>query len=89
MKFLIISAKKYIKKMNVWDVSLLKICLSAMGILIGINISDEKKKSVGVAAVFIFIATYIPLMAKYIGIVFEEKKQKDSNIEDDCFEFLD
>jgi hypothetical protein len=89
MKFLMRTAKKYIKRMDIWDFSLLKICLSAMGILIGIGISDEKKKSVGIVAMFVFIATYIPLIAKYIGVVFEEKQYKDSNMDDDCFELLD
>ncbi|MEA5085375.1 MAG: permease of phosphate ABC transporter [Lachnospiraceae bacterium] len=88
MKCFIKTGKKYIEKMDIWDVSFLKICLCAMGVLIGVGVSDEKKKSVGIAAIFIFIATYIPLMAKYIGIALEEKDQDDS-IDDDCFELLD
>ncbi|MGE4214371.1 MAG: permease of phosphate ABC transporter [Anaerotignaceae bacterium] len=89
MKCFIKSGKKYIERMDIWDVSFLKICLCAMGVLIGIGVSDEKKKSVGIAAIFIFIATYIPLMAKYIGIVLEEKETEDYSIDDDCFELLD
>ena len=89
MKCLMKSGKKYIERMDVWDVSFLKICLCAMGVLIGIGVSDQKKKSVGIAAIFVFIATYIPLMAKYIGIFIEEKEQDDYSIDDDCFELID
>ena len=89
MKCFIKTGKKYIERMDIWDVSFLKICLCAMGVLIGVGVSNEKRKSVGIAAIFIFIATYIPLMAKFIGIALEEKEQDDYSIDDDCFELLD
>jgi len=89
MKYLIKSSKKYIERMDIWDIAFLKMCLCAMGVLIGIGVSDDKKKSVGIAAIFVFIATYIPLVSKLIGILFEEKELDDYSIDDDCFELLD
>lgn len=90
MKRIMKRGKKYIERMDLWDVSFLKICLCAMGVLIGLGVSENKKKSVGITAVFVFIATYVPLMAKYIGIVLEEKEEQgEYDIDDDCFELID
>ena len=89
MKRIMKSVKKYIERVNIWDISFLKICLCAMGILIGLGVSENKKRSVGAAALFVFIATYIPLMAKYVGVVVGEKEQDEDSIDDDCFELLD
>ena len=58
------AADRYCKESNWKDLALLKTCLFSMGILVGILISKEKKKTVaGLSAAALF-ATYLPLMQK-------------------------
>lgn len=53
------------------DFALVKFCLCAMGVLLGTQVSEKyKKETVGFAA-GIFLATYIPLMAKVFRILGE------------------
>ncbi|MGL4791406.1 MAG: hypothetical protein ACRCW1_08360, partial [Anaerotignaceae bacterium] len=67
--------------MDIWDVALLKCCVASMGILIGMQISKNHKKNVEVVAIFTFIATYIPLMAKLINVMY--KKSQTSYLDED------
>lgn len=53
------------------DFALMKFCLCAMGVLIGTEISKEKKAGVQLAAAAVFAATYIPLMKKVFRIMGE------------------
>lgn len=69
MKKMINSANEFIKQCQWTDIALLKFCLCAMGIMIGLGISKNKKKPVLIAAFTIFIITYIPLMAKYLLVL--------------------
>ena len=65
MKKLFRCADLFIQKCNWKDFALVKICLCAMGLWIGVNAPKEKKKSLCVAAGTMFFLTYIPLMMKF------------------------
>jgi len=52
------------------DLALLKLCLCAMGILLGAAAPARWKKPLAFGAVGVFIATYIPLMAKFLAVCF-------------------
>mgnify|MGYP001042396450 CR=1 FL=1 len=80
MKQLFNYADKYIKQSTWKDFALLKFCLFAMGILVGIQIPEKNKKHTGIIAAVIFTATYIPLMAKFISVI---RKQDTIEAEDD------
>ncbi len=78
MKWLFESADAYLKKCDWKDMALLKFCLFAMGILAGIAVPEKSKKSVKNWAVVVFVITYIPLMAKYIGVIRDKWNSKGS-----------
>ncbi|MBT9775161.1 permease of phosphate ABC transporter [Clostridium sp. MCC353] len=69
MKTLTSSANEFIKQCQWTDLALLKFCLCAMGVLIGLGVSKKKKKPVFIAALVIFLITYIPVMAKYLLVL--------------------
>ncbi|MCM1441565.1 MAG: permease of phosphate ABC transporter [Roseburia sp.] len=72
MKKLLGLGNQYAKESDWTDFALVKFCLCAMGIMIGTQIPQKHKKvAVGIAAC-VFIATYIPLMAKLFTIAFRK-----------------
>lgn len=69
MKSLFEGANEYVKESDWKDLSLIKFCLCAIGIMIGINVPREKKKTVLIGASVIFAMTYVPLMSKFIRLM--------------------
>lgn len=69
MKKLFSIANQYVQESNWKDLALLKFCLCSMGVLIGTQITPKHKKSAILLLVFVFIATYIPLITKFFAIV--------------------
>ena len=67
-------ANRYIKESDWKDLALLKLCLCAIGVLIGINIAPKHRKKVMWAAACVFGLTYVPQMTKYFKIIFDENK---------------
>lgn len=72
MKNLFELGNQYAKESDWKDFALLKFCLCAMGIVIGTQVKPEYKKTVIRVSVGVFIATYIPLMAKVYKIMMRE-----------------
>lgn len=73
MKKLFAYANQYVAESDWKDIALLKFCLCAMGILIGVSVVPKHKKVVAGGALIVFIATYIPLMSKFLRIVFDRE----------------
>ena len=69
-KFLEIG-NRYAEQSDWKDFALTKICLCAMGILIGLKISDNRKKPIAIIAGISFLVTYTLLMTKVFKIVKE------------------
>lgn len=69
MKFLFRSADAYLRQCDWRDLALVKFCLFSMGVIAGIALPPKAKKPAIAAAAAVFVATYIPLMAKYGKIV--------------------
>lgn len=80
MKQLFDYADKYIKQSTWKDFALLKFCLFAIGVMVGIQIPEKNKKHTRIIAAVIFTATYIPLMTKFISVI---RKQDTMEAEDD------
>ncbi len=76
MKKILEYANVYVNRCNWKDMALLKICLCAVGIMVGLAIPEKKKKCSTVAAGIIFIVSYIPLMTKFVIIIIQENKIK-------------
>ena len=74
MKHLIELGNRYASESDWTDFALTKLCLCAIGVLIGINISEKDKKYAVPIAGGIFLATYIPLMTKVFKIIKEMRE---------------
>lgn len=68
-------ADQYVKESSWKDLALIKLCLCAIGIIIGANIAPKHKKAVTAAAAGVFAVTYVPLMAKFFKIIFGDKNK--------------
>ena len=60
------AANRYLKDCTWKDISVLKVCLIALGILLGIAVPARKKKASAWAASLVFLTAYVPLMAKFL-----------------------
>ena len=79
MKCLFSCANQYVKESDWKDLALVKLCLCAIGVMIGLAVPKKKKKMPLLIAAIVFIATYIPLMTKFLRIVF--RKEDDAACE--------
>ena len=66
MKRLMDAVDRYLRDCTWKDISVLKVCLIALGILLGIAVPARKKKASAWAASLVFVAAYVPLMAKFL-----------------------
>lgn len=78
MKKLFELGNQYARECDWKDFALLKLCLCAMGILIGTQLTPKHKKTAVYASVGVFIATYIPLMAKLFKIILRDNDKINS-----------
>lgn len=72
MRKLLNYANEFLQKSTWEDFVLIKLCLWAMGIMWGMAIPKKSRKPVAFIVVLVFIATYIPLMLKFFGIMDDE-----------------
>ena len=77
MKYFLDLGNRYMQESDWKDLSLLKFCLFAMGLLIGTQVTENYKKSVIGVSLGVFIATYILLMLKLFKIM--SKKESDKS----------
>lgn len=62
-------------KETTWkDIALLKFCLCAVGLTIGVCVPKEKKRSALSAAAAVFCLTYPPLMLRFIQSVLRQRR---------------
>ena len=73
MKRLTDAADRFLKASSWRDIAVLKFCLMALGVLMGLAIPARKKKPAAWAAALAFLATYIPLMGKFLPCLLEER----------------
>lgn len=73
MKKLFELGNQYVKESDWKDLALIKCCLCSMGIIIGTQVAPKHKKNIICISAGIFIATYIPLMAKFFKIAARDK----------------
>ena len=69
MKWLFKSADNYLKESDWKDLALIKICLFAMGVFVGLQVPKKFKTPAAFAAFSASLATYVPIMTKYFKIV--------------------
>lgn len=66
MNSLFAAGERYLKRCKWWDIGLLKVCLCALGVLIGLAVPARRKRAAAWTASALFVATYIPLMARFL-----------------------
>ena len=66
MKKLTDAANRYLRACDWRDIAVLKICLCALGVLLGLAVPGRRKRAAAWAAALVFAATYVPLMAKFL-----------------------
>lgn len=69
MKKLLEAANSCLEDFKWQDALLLKTCLCSLGIAIGITLPKKWRKPVLLIAATAFIATYIPLMIKFLPVI--------------------
>lgn len=60
------AADQYLKACTWKDIAVLKFCLMALGALIGLAMPGSKKRAAAWAASLVFVASYVPLMSKFL-----------------------
>ena len=66
MKKLTDAANRYLRACDWRDIAVLKICLCALGVLLGLAVPGRKKRPAAWAAARVFAAAYGPLMAEFL-----------------------
>ena len=74
MKRLFQFADEYVQESGWKDLALVKFCLCAIGVLIGLCAPKKHARPIAAAAGLVFLITYIPLMAKFLKIVFRRRE---------------
>lgn len=79
MKRLFGYADAFMKESGWKDWALVKFCLLAVGVMLGLAAPKKAKKKVLFVAMAVFIATYIPLILKFIRILLKDKRTSYSS----------
>ena len=69
MKKLFSIADRYLRVCDWKDFAVLKFCLCALGVLMGLAVPTRRKKPAAIIAGLIFVVTYIPLIAKFLFVL--------------------
>ena len=76
MKKLLSAADSYIAKMTWRDLTLVKLCLCAGGVMLGLAAPRRARKWAALGAVVVFVATYLPIMLKFLPHLERELREK-------------
>lgn len=78
MKHFIEVIKQYAKNMSICDLGLLKFCMCAVGVVIGLSIPQKKRSCAAFAASAVFAITYVLLMIPFLKLFVEAKAKLTS-----------
>lgn len=81
MKKLFSIANAYAAQSDWTDFALVKFCLAAMGMALGLSVPEKRKKPALLASIALFAVTYAPLMARFFRVVrqYGKTSAKDGN----------
>ena len=66
---LIVCANRWIKESTWKDLALVKLCLCALGVILGLTALRRSRKVSLVISVIVFLATWFPLMQRFAATV--------------------
>lgn len=69
-------ADRYLKQSSWKDMALLKFCLCAMGVLIGLAVPRSRRRQFAFGALVVFLTTYVPLMSKFAHVVVQARREE-------------
>ena len=72
-RFLIQRADRYAAQSTWKDFALVKLCLGALGVLIGLSVPARRRKGVGILAALVFLPTYVLLIKDFIPFLTERE----------------
>lgn len=81
MKTFLELGNQYARESSWKDFALVKLCLCAMGIIIGTRVAPRHRDAVTSVAAGVFTATYIPLMRKVFKLMLRDSAQADTSPE--------
>ncbi len=70
-------ADRYLKQSSWKDLALIKFCLCAMGVLIGLAVPRSRRRQFAFGAVVVFLTTYLPLMNKFAHVVVQARREEE------------
>ena len=68
MKKVFEAANRYMETSDWKIIAVLKFCLISLGVICGMGVKEKYRKPVLIASAAVFLATYIPLMAKFFRV---------------------
>ncbi len=71
------AADRYVKDCTWKDMALLKFCLAALGVLLGLAVPPRKKRPAIWIAAIVFAAAYVPLMAKFLPFLLGKRAAEE------------
>lgn len=76
MKKLFLAADAYIQQSDWRMLALLKLCVGALGVVLGLLVPAKAKRVVFGISLAVFVATYLPLMADFLPKVFRSLREE-------------
>lgn len=74
MKKLTAAGNLYLKKMDLTDMALVKLCCTSLGVLVGLKCAKRHKKGAALLAGGVFAATWVPIMGKFVRALTETEE---------------
>lgn len=69
-------ADRYLQQSSWKDLALVKFCLCAVGVLLGLAVPRSRRRQIGFAAV-VLVSTYVPLMSKFLHVVVQARREEE------------
>lgn len=70
-------ADRYLRQSNWKDLALVKFCLCAVGVLIGLAVPRSRRRQFAFGALVVFATTYIPLMYKFLHVAVQARREEE------------
>lgn len=72
-RFLMQWADQYAAQSAWKDFALVKLCLGALGVLIGLSVPARRRKGAGILAALVFLPTYVLLIKDFIPFLTDQE----------------
>lgn len=76
IKKMLEASDEYAKQSTWADFALIKICLCALGVMLGLSVPKKKWKPVFASAAVAYVVTYVAIMAKFLPMLKEHLEKE-------------